>query len=341
MMPPVMKINTPCFSIILFLFFQFSLIAHAADIQGAEPNMAGTAEVNLFDIVWILAVFGAFGGMLAALSESSLREIRELGIKAYGSVGRFFACLGIGALWGIGGAFAFGAIASMDKKFDSFDNSKRISFALISVATGFAGLQFLILVSRRLAKEVDAAVQQRTQQVREELEEKNEKKSKQLEDLNEAQNALTHALSIAPGDPLFNSITHEAKRKAEKAFQEYPANRTLAILFARLECECLSKDNYDRAISLLSETIGDWKRCKKPLDEDFAALLFNRACYSNIKAELVAKAGDDPKAEALRQTAWNDLKESCQLDSYNKDEAHNDASLQSLVNGTTRKWESL
>jgi hypothetical protein len=332
--------------IVTWLVFSLLFFLHGADTGTNSATVEAIPNVpshvyTLFDIAWVLALFGAFGGMLAALSEASLREIRENGIKAYGTRGRFLSCLAIGALWGMGGAMAFGAIASLDNKFENFDEAKRISFAFLSVATGFAGLQFLILISRRLSKEVNEAVKQETDKVRQEMVDNNEKQAKRLEELNDAISALSHALTIPATDLLFPSIVGEAKRKGHKAFQTSSTHRPLVILLARLECECVNKNNYESAINILSEAIGDWRRKKDPFNIDFAALLYNRACYSNKHADSFAEKGNGAKSEEWKERAWKDLQESCKHDKHNKDEAVNDPFLASIINNGTRKWTAL
>lgn len=298
-----------------------------------------TPTATFWTIAGILALFGAFGGVLAALSEVSLQQIREEGIKIFGGEKRLWACVLISGLQGIGGALVFGGLSAFDGKLTIADDSeqKRMVFAFLAVAAGFAGHKFLLLVSRKLTKDVEEAIGKKTDKLRKELAEEEEKRNK----LAEAITALTAALSESPTvdqrTARFQPMANEAKKKASIARQHFPTSRQLAILLGRLTVQL---EGYDSAAALLSRFIADFKREAQTSTPDFAALLFNRACYKNRKAEQ-EEAKNAADAERLRGEAWEDLKTSCQIDPPNKDEAKNDPDLASLPNAKERRWENL
>jgi hypothetical protein len=155
--------------------------------------------------------------------------------------------------------------------------------------------------------------------------------------LNEAIPVLNLAINTEKTSPDFSSISRLAFRKAEECRKELPTNRLIGILLGRLERKV---NGYVAAIAVLDGFILEWIQAKKPINFDFAAFLFNRACYKNRRAEELELSGDKESAEKIRDSAWDDLKKSCEHDTENKSELSDD-DLKSLFNSTTRKRDSL
>ena len=129
----------------------------------AHPR-TGPAEAIPWGVVGLvigeLAAFGAFGGVLAALSNVPIPKVIEQGLKAYGGCRRLVGVSCLGALWGAGGALALGVILSLDEKFrglEQFDGERALFIACAAVAAGFSGIKMLKLVSRDLEKKIDSA----------------------------------------------------------------------------------------------------------------------------------------------------------------------------------------
>lgn len=291
-------------------------------------SLAGMAETELrmWSVFRVVAFFGAFGGVLAGLSEVPIRRLREEGLDVLGGRKTFWVCLLISALQGIGGAISFAGLAALGGRITDWSESTRLLFGFLSVATGFAGRKFLLLVSKSLlTREIEDEVERTAGKVKELT-----LSSKRKEVLDEALNSLEIAINTPPGKEgetthLFETIAKEALRKAEAAIQYFPSHRRLGIMLGRL------KDRWkgpEKAVEWLTRFIT--ARCREGLDRDgdHAALLYNRACYRNKFAE--ALEGDG--AESLRNLAWTDLKQSCVLDKLNVEEAVTDPDLKTLFN---------
>ena len=276
------------------------------------------------------------------MSECSLKDIREKGIECYGSTGRLLASLLVAALYGIGGALILGIVSALDGKFDDFTQTRRIYFALLSVAAGFAGLQLLMLFRRRLLKEVEDAVEAETLKAHKKIEEETARQVQRESKIRDVIDSLTDALDNLPeekdskDDPEYRSLAFAAKREATQILLEVPTHRRVVILLGRLEREI---SGYPEAISILTKAIVAWKRSKQPFEANYAALLFNRACYKNRLAEEFSKVSNSVQAEEKRGEAWTDLSEACELDENNKEEAKDDPDLATLYNSSSRKWE--
>lgn len=303
-----------------------------ADDAKLVPKTPPAPPAQLWSLVWVLAVFGGFGGVLAALAECPLKDLRQKGIEAFGNARRLWSCLLIGALWGIGGAISLAALAALDGKFDSFKESDQILFAFLSVASGFVGLQMLTLMGRRLTKEVEAAVDEKTREAKVEM----KKESEIVQELTEAMGSAVGAL----GQPLGTAAAYrkEALKKLLNVRNKLPTNRTVNIYIGRIY---RSIDELDNAIGSLSEALGARTKAKIIPNDDDSALLFNRACYYNLNAEKADTAGQGAEAELFRQKAWEDLKESCRLTPNNKAEAASDPDLRSLFKPKVRDLGSL
>lgn len=326
----------PFLCVAIFLAIALQITANAADTSATVIETPSNSIAIFWGITGTLALFGAFGGILAALSAVTLEQIWEEGVKSFGNSKRLWACILISSLQGIGGALVFGGLAAFDGKLTLSDyfTQKYMVYAFLSIATGFAGHKFLLVVSQKLTKDVEETIGKKTEKMRKQLEEQAEKHGKLIE----AVTTLTAALR-EPDEPAghFQSVAQEAMKKAEAATQLFPTDRQLGILTGRL---LRRLEGYDAAISILSQFISGFKREGKANSADFAALLYNRACYKNRKAE-EAQIRGEADVEKIRSEAWEDLKNSCALDLTNKEEAQNDPDLQTLPNGSTRTWINL
>ena len=314
--------------ILLFVVYFFvsadRIWAQSFPSDGSPP---GPSVPTLWNMAGLVALFGAFGGVVAALSEIPLRQIRDQGIKIFGGVAVFWSCIVISCLQGIAGALAFAGVSALDGKFDVLTQSKEVTFTLLSVATGFAGHKFLLLISRRLTKDIQDEIEQKTEKVRAALAEEAQKRT----NLSAASTALIAAIAAADGSDqhLFKSTADEALKKAGLAFKDFPCERSLGILWARLEQR---RNGYDSAIDILTKFIAGCRRNNQASGSDYAALLFNRACYRNRRAEQLEENHDAGGASKYRTEAWDDLNKSCQEDFTNKEEAYTDPDLKSLTN---------
>ncbi len=254
----------------------------------------------------------------------------------------------------MGAALAFGGVAALDKKL-TIDHLQ--AQALLSVAAGFAGHKLLLAISSKLTKEVEEEVKKTGDEMKQEVKKTGDEMKREITQyrelvhqelaehdrkrgvLQEAVTTLTAALndSNPPESQIFKSIAFEARRKAELAMREFPANRQLAILVGRLEVKL---HGFERAITLLTQCLSFLKDANNEETKDFGDLLYNRACYKNQLADQVQHT-TPARAAALKKEAWNDLKESCRLNPSNREEAKNDPDLASLFNESDRQRENL
>jgi tetratricopeptide (TPR) repeat protein len=210
-----------------------------------------------------------------------------------------------------------------------------IYFLILGFLTGYLvtrlWLPYVILMSGLAMKSAQKAEDQMQAVIKREV-------SDDITLLQETIVALREALKIAPQSTDNQALTRLAMKKAEECQEKFPANRMLGILYARLE---RTVNGYKKAIERLNLFISAWDQSHKPHDADYAALLFNLACYQNKRAEELDANNEKEAAEKLRQEAWEKLRESCKDDPQNVAEAKGDEDLKSLFNATIRNKEML
>lgn len=128
---------------------------------------------------------------------------------------------------------------------------------------------------------------------------------------------------------------NEARRAIEvgrDGLTRYPTNRPIAIVLGRLIKEF---DGKKEAIAHLDQVVSSFEAAKMTAGNDatnYAALLYNRACYKN----LLSDETEEPEKSKLKQSAVEDLQKSWVLDEQNKKEAEQDSDLASLLRELNR-----
>jgi hypothetical protein len=135
-----------------------------------------------------------------------------------------------------------------------------------------------------------------------------------------------HVLSVRLDDPEWDAARHDAEVKLQVWRRELPDSRRLAILLGRLYKHFR---NYEAGIRVLSDAMVERDRKHMLRDIDYAALLYNRACYQALNAEQMERSNAS-RARTLRYQAWKDLNLSIALDPDNHKEAIADPDLQTL-----------
>jgi len=153
--------------------------------------------------------------------------------------------------------------------------------------------------------------------------------------LQDALDVLRFALSHfeQPQKTFEPSTIRLAIERSKKCLELFPTHRTLAILVGRLHREL---NDYDSAIRVLEQFLENAKRVGSVPELDISAILYNLACYKNLKANQMENREE---SESLRQDAWEALKKSCRIDPLNRDEAKEDDDFKSLF--ASRNRESL
>lgn len=163
-----------------------------------------------------------------------------------------------------------------------------------------------------------------------------------------ARNLLISALdrleAASPlSDPFLSILIKESRREAETCLKFRTTSeraRQVGLLLGRL---LRATDGYDAAIKAITRFEDTWQIFRREDDSHLAALLFNRACYRNCRADELAKLEspeENMSAERLRCEAWEDLQKACQLDPDNLQEL-DDLDLKSLFQAPSRTKESI
>lgn len=137
-----------------------------------------------------------------------------------------------------------------------------------------------------------------------------------------------HVLSVKLDDPEWDAARRDAESRLQGWRRQLPDSRRLAILLGRLYKHF---HDYDAGIRVLTEVMAERDKKQLPQDVDYAALLYNRACYETLRAATI-EASDPREAQALRGLAWRDINFSIALDPTNNREAKEDPDLVTLWN---------
>lgn len=257
-------------------------------------------------LAW-LAIFGAFGGILATLSEVPIQRILAEGSRAYGTPGRLLWGMLVGSAWGVGGAVSFSIILVLDhhvsdSRFQMAET--RILLAGIGVAAGFAGIRLLKLVGGRLERQVGEIVDKKTAAFESTTDAKLEQNTGAIALLTEALSNASGVLAIPDEERSADPRRREAIEKLEMARVAFPTLRSVAIYLGRLY---KGLKDYRGGMEVLTEFLDARRKTGIQKNGDDAALLYNRACYTALAAENAAD-----RDELYRQ-ALDDLSQSLQL----------------------------
>jgi sulfur transfer complex TusBCD TusB component (DsrH family) len=209
---------------------------------------------------------------------------------------------------------------------------------VISIAVPVVGGIFLLLnwksgrdirsqVNARFKVAVEDQIEQRMAGLDSYVEE-NRKRIEQTDQFLELIYDLTfafHVLSVKLDDPEWDAARRDAERRLQEWRRQLPDSRRLAILLGRLYKHFCK---YDAGVRVLTEVMAERDKRLLPQDGDYAALLYNRACYETLQASRLEKS--DRQARALRNQAWKDINFSIALEPDNKAEAEADPDFASL-----------
>ncbi len=164
-----------------------------------------------------------------------------------------------------------------------------------------------------------------------------------LDTLLEYASVVAHAavvLSLAPSTDVKetekqNKKRREVVRRLQDLQTRVPTLRTLAIFISRLY---RALGEFPTAIKFLDRTIAKRDELQMNQDSDYAALLYNKACYLNLQARRT-RAGEEQ--ENLRADAWSALQKCVQINQLDRSEAQDDEDLADLIRPPDRDWNSL
>ena len=294
----------------------------------------------------ILAVSGAYGGILSAISCVPILQFLKEGRSAYGNRRRLLWIIFLGGLFGVGSAISAGIILYCDGKLDTDiikDAKSLVLLSSLGIIAGFSGIRLLRIMSGKLERrveEIDGEVQEEKQvtaQLKNDLTEQILKSNKMAEDMRHLSEALSFAGGIL-GQPepdkggASESLIAEAIEGLETVRKQFPTIRSIGIYLGRLYRRT---KKLELAVAVLGEVLKSRRLKNLNLDEDDAALLFNRACYQNLRAE----AEQDPAGKSkLEKLAITDLKEIQKNSPRDFVEAQHDSDLKSIFENNPLPW---
>jgi hypothetical protein len=206
----------------------------------------------------------------------------------------------------------------------------RLWLPLVIVKSGLA---------MKLFKSVDDDLQAIKMKMAKTVQDLKTRQSENLKTLQECLLALQDAIGAEEAGRPDTSVTQRAIQLSLDCQKLFPTNRFLGICMGRL---AKARGDLDRAVEILQQFSDayahDRAKAGLPLDKDYAAFFFNKACYENLMAR---KAGTPVAAETARNRSWDDLRKFLQYDSATKQTDLADPDLEGLFNETNRKKESL
>jgi tetratricopeptide (TPR) repeat protein len=113
------------------------------------------------------------------------------------------------------------------------------------------------------------------------------------------------ALSVPDNEPRKAGMLHDAARALGR-FSEYSYIRTVAVFLGRLHRQM---GDFDTAIDVLTTSLAERRKRSVPEDYDDADMMYNRACYLNVKARKM----DENEAQLLRQAALDALRQAFRI----------------------------
>jgi hypothetical protein len=188
-------------------------------------------------------------------------------------------------------------------------------------------------------------VKKESEEFAEETKKRIEANETHINQLSSSFQALADTLTFAfaaldPGrtGPEWDAARRDVIRQLESLRVSFPVDRRVGILLGRLH---RFFGEYEDAVNVLTAVLEERDKRKMIRDFDYAALLFNRACYENLIADLAKERCEFASAEERRSDAWNDLNDCVRLDPANKAQASKDPDLETLWNAQNRSPDAL
>lgn len=281
------------------------------------PDNALSAEVEPSDatLTWVevllfVGVPAAFGGILQALHRWSYGDDANgtskisLHVRPRRSYADHTLEMVISGLFGMGGGAAVLLAALWLKVFDMFDtDANKLYLVVLGVVSGFIGYRVLPQVARGLEERMDIT----EHEARRAMEDS-------VKAVRGATDAAKNAFKAQRLATVAYLIQFKDFRKAKKdLLQLREEDRLHRYINTSLSFVCKLLEEYDEAISVMSQYAEELKRTPGYPKEDYAVALYNRACYRTLQARKRI-----PYDEALLQLALSDLEEAIREDPENR-----------------------
>ncbi len=287
------------FLIVILLFILFNFLLSQIKINSPENQLT-------FKVALLLTIFfGGFGGILQTL-KNLFEDTEKIIFENFNSIL-------VGFLSGVGGAFAVNYLFIIISKIEYTNDLKNImSLIGLNTIAGFLGYRALSGMAGKIEREF--------QEVKRDAAKVN-KETKELISLN---NALSDAaLALEENMPADLQDAIDGLLPFQKKF---PADRKTAILLGRLYKRV---NNHEKAIEILSLFIDD-KKETKTVDDDYADVLYNRACYNILLFSKLRKEGEIKRSEFIKKEGISDLEKSVNLRPLNKKDAEIDKDFDNI-----------
>lgn len=243
-------------------------------IENTQPDSMWSAS----QVLLLAAAGGAFGGLVEFLAAFQVKEgILKIRGELH-SAKLAFQMIIIQILIGICGAFAVLFVFSSTTWFPSTDTAhNELWIVTLSVVAGFGARRFLPIVTKRLEAKIN------------DLEEKIEQERVDTAlnfERDRIREIVSQALAVlAPEANPTPTELHTHGMKLRELLKKHPLERLVVIVAGRVNRRL---NELNEAINLQSDFLAR-KENAKQLDEDYADVLYNRACY---KCQLWDTNGD-------------------------------------------------
>ena len=318
--------------ILLFLAHWFlvgSLIAQekarpdvpATVTKGEKEKLVGTNQSSglWIEVLAFFVVAGVFGGILGVLrplpqstpTPPNTNAVAQARLIVRADFWDYFT----GAIGGIGGSIAGMAVMLIDGRITNspLSDTQRLSFICAGVLSGYLGFGLLQMVADRFNRYLQKALEQSVK-VAQESERKTETFVTDTARLTAAVNAGLVALDHDPDK------RNDAIRELVSTRQDFPDNRALNIVLARLYRQ---QGDLDKAIRVLSSAAQIMHDDPKKAE----GVYYNRSIYYSLLAD---KTSDVGKKADLRTKAITDLKKAIELMPENYQAALEDKDFEAL-----------
>ena len=270
-----------------------SLVDLAINTAEAAGSEGSPSSLGFSGLLALLAIGGAIGGMLDVLNKIDLTAegYESAGVKVARS--DVLVLLLRNASVGIGGSLALTAVRIWLDSFESTTTEPlHLLFNLsVSVVAGFAARTLLPTIASKLEKQVAAQGEELSDQ-KQELETLESQVAEQMAEL-EYQEQMAQA-RVALDEGAVDSDRKRAFDALSSILEANPVDRRAAIWLGRIHAEASTPD-FDKAIAQLTKFLEEKTSRGQGEDGDAAAAMYNRACYSSLKSEVLGGQGAPPE----------------------------------------------
>jgi tetratricopeptide (TPR) repeat protein len=271
------------------------------DMLAEEP-----ATLALLQVFALVLFGGGLGGTLDIWHKIDLVGGKFVYITEPLTLCRLFALLAIASIIGTGGSIAVLFGLAWSNKLDiSRDIKSQVFLFTASFVAGFIGRRLLVSIATRLEEQIT--------ETRHEVQ-TSRKESALAVHMGEYNAAIVESTeAMGPsGTPVVQRV---AADKLLQLKDRMPTDRKVNILLGRL---LKRLGDLDGSIANLTSFLEAKKRRGEDKDNDYADVLYNRACYYALKGD--------------KESAYRDLEQSTTLAPRNKEDARSDPDFKAFWN---------